>query len=206
MMTTALKEVRQPAQDGGCGAAELLFRLQMEQFEHDERYHREIARLNMHHRLNHMALHFAKYAGKLVEADDDREKIQKTVTDTFIIALSCSNTLNFRMWDRVRPSSDAVAEDLVNLGWQLQEAVGGAPTGTAELARWVTVAAGRMAAACEKVDHLEPYPFRQAIEESVANLVKGCFVFASPQGWDLARLVRGRLQGVKEKSILHGYL
>src|SRR5260221_65663 len=39
----------------GMAAGKLMFELQVEQHHHDETYHREIARLPMHHRLNHMA-------------------------------------------------------------------------------------------------------------------------------------------------------
>ena len=38
-------------------AADELFALQVAQLKHDEYYHREIARLTVHARLNHMALH-----------------------------------------------------------------------------------------------------------------------------------------------------
>jgi hypothetical protein len=42
-------------------SAEQLLALQISQLEHDEFFHKEITRLNVHQRLNHMVLHFAKY-------------------------------------------------------------------------------------------------------------------------------------------------
>ena len=206
MMAYPLKNPAEPIDNGRCGAEEVLFQLQLEQFEHDEKYHREIARLSVHHRLNHMALHFAKYAGKLIEFKGEPKEVEKTVTDTFIIALSCANILNFKIWDKIRPQGYMAAEDLEELGWQLQTAVEVVPEDTDTLIRQVTVAAGRMAAACEKVDHLEPYPFRETIEQSVASLATSAIVVAVLRSWGLAGLVRNRLSFVKEKSILHGHI
>jgi hypothetical protein len=48
-----------------------LRQLQVEQFSHDETYHREIARLPVQQRLTHMTLHFAKYVGRLLADDSD---------------------------------------------------------------------------------------------------------------------------------------
>ena len=48
-------------------AADELFALQIAQLKHDEFYHREIARLTVHARLNHMALHLCKYVGQLAD-------------------------------------------------------------------------------------------------------------------------------------------
>ena len=42
-----------------------LFTLQLEQLKHDEKYHRDIHVLPLHQRMNHMALHFAKYSGRI---------------------------------------------------------------------------------------------------------------------------------------------
>ena len=76
-----------------------LARLQWEQFEHDEKYHREIARLTVQDRLKHMALHFAKYSGGLAAGPDEAE-LRRLVTDIFVIALSSANILNVRLADR----------------------------------------------------------------------------------------------------------
>src|ERR1700692_2758213 len=76
----------------------MLFELEVEQHHHDETYHREIARLSLHHRLNHMALHFSKYVGKLAAARDSAA-MTSTFVDTFIIAMSTANILNVKLWD-----------------------------------------------------------------------------------------------------------
>src|SRR5438128_2686877 len=89
-------------------AADELFALQVAQLKHDEFYHREIARLTVHARLNHMALHFAKYVGHLasaIEANDQR-LIRRTITDAFVITLSSANTLNLSLGATISFASD----------------------------------------------------------------------------------------------------
>jgi len=83
-------------------ARNTLFELQVEQHHHDENYHREIARLSLHQRLNHMALHFAKYAGK-VAATTDPDGLTRVYVDVLIIALSTANILNIKLWDLLEP-------------------------------------------------------------------------------------------------------
>jgi hypothetical protein len=64
--------------------------LQRAQFDHDERFHREITRLSIEARLKHMALHFCKYTGRfaaVVHSPEDSSLRSKTITDTFIISL-----------------------------------------------------------------------------------------------------------------------
>lgn len=160
--------------------------LQFEQFKHDEVYHREIARLNTQDRLKHMALHFAKYAGNLAESRDG-EMLRKTVTDTLIIAVSTANTLNLRLSDVV-----GTPERLVAHGRTFAEIL--------------AINAGRMAAACEKLDHLEDFAFRPVIRESIVTLVQAAVEEAERKGWTITQMVCDRLAGVKQKMIFHGRL
>lgn len=173
--------------ENGCSSRALnLDQIQLEQFKHDEMYHREIARLSTQDRLKHMALHFAKYAGNLAEADADEAAIKKTVIDTFIIAVSTANILNLRLSDVVQQG------DSNDCGFGF--------------ARTLTIRAGKMAAACEKLDHLEDFPFRPTIRESAVALIEAAAREAVIRGWDIADLVRLRLAGVKQKMIFHGQL
>lgn len=165
-----------------------LDQLQLEQFEHDETYHREIARLPVQNRLRHMTLHFAKYSGNFAEAQavDDEEAIQRIATDVFIIGLSTANILNFRL-------SEALAHE-------------GKETGEIDrpsLATSLAIHAGRMAAACEKLDHLEDFPFRPAIRAATEKLVQAAIDFAEMRNWNLRHLVQIRLKPIKEKFIHH---
>ena len=205
-MNVNLRPVSSETRDEACGAKDQLFQLQVEQFDHDEKHHREIARLDTHHRLSHLALHFAKYAGQLIEVGDDEEKIRKLTTDIFIIALSCSNILNVRMYEKLQPANHSTSENLIDLGWEIHESVPEPVASTESLIQSTTIFAGRIAAACEKLDHIEDYPFRRTIEDSVVNLAKGVLMYASANRWDLMMLVRDRLQCVKEKFFLHSHV
>ena len=128
--------------------------VQFAQFEHDEKYHREISRLPMQDRLRHMALHFAKYSGRLQDSPDD-ELFDRVATDTLVIAISCANILNIDLSER-------------RLGDESESA------SRAEFARRLTVAAGRMAGACERLDHVEDFPFRSALADEVLNILSAC--------------------------------
>jgi hypothetical protein len=173
--------------EGALDTRRALHDLQLEQFNHDEKYHREIARLSVQDRLRHMALHFAKYAGNLAEAQGDWAKIQRVVTDVFIIGTSCANTLNVRLPDVLPPPHSAEDDGDVN-----------------SFATVLTINAGRMAAACERLDHLEDFPFRPTIRDAAVALIDQAIRFAEAQGWDLPALARARLARVKEKMIFHG--
>ena len=100
--------------------AATLNELQWEQHQHDEQYHREIARLTVHERWKHMALHFAKYAGNLVGDVDNDERLQRAVIDTFVIALSTSNTLNIRASELVSRGTLAVVTGRESAGRKLK--------------------------------------------------------------------------------------
>lgn len=162
-----------------------LDRLQWQQFEHDEKYHREIARLTVQDRLKHMALHFAKYAGGLADSPEDGA-VRRLVTDIVVIAISSANILNLRLSDQHNALRSARKDS--------------------ELATAITIGAGRMAAACEKMDHLEAFPFRERISESVLELLSQALTYAEAKDWDVEGMVAARLQPVKEKSIFFGKL
>lgn len=158
--------------------------VQLAQFKHDEKYHREISRLTVQDRLRHMALHFAKYAGRLQEDCADLT-FKRMATDALIIAISSANTLNIDLTakglDRV--SSNATREAFT---------------------KRLAIAAGRMAGACERLDHLEDFPFRAAITAEVLSILSACIDLFDAEGWELAEERENRLAPVKAKSIFHG--
>ena len=161
-----------------------LSELQWEQHQHDEQYHREIVRLTVHERWKHMALHFAKYAGNLIGSVDNNDRLQRAVVDTFIIALSTSNTLNIR-------ASDLICRSDVT-------AVTGEEVFDAHV-----VGAGRMAAASEKLDHIEAVDFRGEVTAAISDLLAASVTLATSVHWSLDELVRARLGAVKRKWIHH---
>ncbi len=188
--------------------SEELFQFQLEQFRHDEIYHREISRLTVHQRLNHMALHFSKYAGQIAEichsADD--EQLQRTITDTFIIGLSSANSLNMRIADQIKECKKASVCDLVELGAVLAKREDVENFDPVWFLKAMAISSGRMAKGCESIDHLEAYPFNERIRENVVEICKTALIAASLQNLDLACMVHTRLAGVKERLIFHGHL
>lgn len=187
-MDRELGDLAETAVSNWMPADEAGFRtIQLEQFRHDERFHREITRLAVKERLTHMALHFAKYAGYLAEGVDDAS-YKRVVTDIFVIGVTTANSLNVRLFDALQLRGPIHARNVD------------------DLTQIVTINAGRMAAACEKLDHLESFPYRQTVQDAAVALVAVAICVANQHGWDVRELVRDRLQPVKEKSIFYGDL
>lgn len=182
-------------------ATKTLLNLQVEQHRHDELYHREIARLSLHQRLNHMALHFAKYAGK-ISTTTDRQELQRVFVDSLVIALSTANILNVHLGELLQLESK---ENLGLMEFGLATA-GEHPefADPAKALRPFVAAAGRIAGACEKIDHLEEVNFRSELRGGIAQLSAISVATLAAQGIDPAAAVRERLQGVKKRLKLHG--
>ena len=199
-MTSMTNHTRPKANRGT--ARELLFEMQVEQHDHDERYHREIARLSLHQRLNHMALHFAKYAGKAASARDLRETVPVYV-DVLIIALSSANILNVELWDAMEPKNREFP-GLLAFGRTLASDMPAQMQDRDLLLKETVIASGRMASACEKIDHLEDISFRREIGASIAKLGGISLAVISHHGLDPVQAVRERLSDVKRRLKLHG--
>ena len=183
-------------------AKKILFELQVEQHHHDEKYHREIARLSVHQRLNHMALHFAKYTGKIA-ASSDPATLLPVYVDVLVISLSTANVLNIELWDLLG-QDDQESPGLLAFGRLLAVGLIGEAEDHALLVRKTAVASGRIAAACEKIDHLEEISFRAEIRNGIAQISALSLAYISSQGIDAARAIRHRLETVKQRLKLHG--
>ncbi len=190
------------APDAVASAKAILFELQVEQHHHDEVYHREIARLSLHQRLNHMALHFAKYAGKVAAAERIEDALPVYV-DTLVIGLSMANILNAEMWGILSPANQEYL-GLLPFGRALARQIGTDLEGRAELLRTTAIAAGQVAAACEKIDHLEEISFRADIKHGLSKLATISLAILAVHGIDPAAAIRSRLQSVKSRLKLHG--
>ncbi|RYG98845.1 MAG: hypothetical protein EON58_05900 [Alphaproteobacteria bacterium] len=114
--------------------------------------------------------------------------MRRLVADVFIIGVSTANSLNLRLYDLL--TVEGPSED----------------TDSQAFGRLLTIQAGRMAAACEKLDHLESFSYRQTIQDATISMVGAALSVAMARNWGIEDLVRGRLQPVKEKSIFHGDL
>ena len=199
-MTRTADHMRLVADYGS--AEKILFELQVEQHEHDEKYHREIARLSMHQRLNHMALHFAKYTGK-VAASKDPPVILSVYVDTLIIAISTANILNIELWE-VLGQHGREYPGLLAFGRSLTADMNIDAADHSALLSKTAIAVGRIAAACEKIDHLEDVSFRSEIKLGLADIAAFALAYIATAGADPAYVIRQRLGTVKQRLKLHG--
>ncbi len=140
---------------------ETLLRLQREQFAHDRRNHTDVICLCRADRLKHYGLHFAKYVGRLVRANEV-QPLNRTIVDAALVALSAANTLGQNLADKFveRAEKGSYVSDIV--------------TDLADCA-------GRFADACEKIDHLEEF----VSIANQANLDVIAWTLAAAQSADL---------------------
>jgi hypothetical protein len=184
-----------------------LLELQWQQLRHDELYHREIARLTVGDRMKHMALHLAKYVGHFAELDaqmnNDRQVLQNLV-DVYIISMSSANTVNLDLGRALHPTYGEVAS-LLELGQRLirtRDRAGNAQDFTHELA----IGVGRLAKACESLDHVEAFPFREGMQAAVLTIFETVVAETARRRIDLASASNARLDEVRGRHIFDGHL
>lgn len=194
-----------------CGSATggypTMLDLQRGQFEHDERFHREIARLSVHARLNHMALHFCKYTGQFaaVCSSGDSKLRSRTIIDSFIISLCSANTLGLSLADHISPRSRN-STNLHDLGLYLSnELCHSRKLDDPWLFAAHAVAAGKMARACEKIDHLEAFPFREVAQEAVITLTQLALMAAAAHGIELISAVQDRRNQIRSRCLIAAF-
>jgi hypothetical protein len=176
--------------------------LQREQFEHDERFHRDIARLSLHARLNHMALHFSKYTGQFALACGSNDSLlrSRTITDSFIISLCSANALNFSLNEHVAPDLGSTAT-LRDIGAHLASTLYQPDKSNYWLFAAHAVQAGRMARACEKIDHLEGFPFREELSTAVLGLCQLMIAASNIYDIELYSAVRERRRSIRNPFV-----
>src|SRR5882724_2613975 len=147
--------------------ADRLFKLQCAQLDHDEKYHKDVVILPLGERVKHMALHNTKYTGQLFDAVEkpDFARLERILTDAFIIVLATANTLN----QDLGSSLGRVAVDEGDVG-------GAGLRFAADLMRndadryWIirqfARSNGLLAKACESLDHLEDVAFKRDMCQS----------------------------------------
>lgn len=184
-------------------AATELCRFQLRQHAHDEKYHQDIWYLAYDARIKHMVLHFAKYAGKFVLAEEKRDKslLVATLIDSWIITLASANILNIRLSQSLG-LDDQDTLDLHELGDRLGKSEFPPINDLYLLAsREVGKTAGHMAKACESMDHGEAFDSRGTLERGVIHLAKLVLALANLLDVDLFPVVQKRWKEVAAKSI-----
>jgi hypothetical protein len=108
--------------------------------------------------------------------------------------------LNFDLSEHVAPHLGATAT-LRDLGFHLAEQLyPAAKLDDAWLMSAHAIHAAKMAAACEKVDHLEAFPFRNELQEAVLRLCQISLIAAYTNNLDLVSAVRERRKDIRART------
>jgi hypothetical protein len=188
--------------------AEKLLALQWNQLNHDERYHKEIVLLPVADRMKHFALHMAKYVGYFAEALElgGSALFERTLIDAFIISLASANTLNLDLGKALVGEHSAPTESVGKLGLQLAHQADMEADDRDTFLKRFARCSGRLAKACESLDHVESHPFRESMLSAVLDLSKLVVAEGALAKLDLVEGARIRHQGIEPKSIFHRYL
>ncbi|WP_254280766.1 hypothetical protein [Haloarcula marina] len=185
-----------------------LIELQKRQHDHDREHHQDIFNTSYPDRMNHYVLHFSKYVGRLSEQNSNDQEVtkhlEKTLADSFIVALAAANTLNLDIHQQIQArhgidgkTTKLLAEELNHLDKM---------DSTKEVRGWLftnlAVPAGEMANAMESLDHMEPMAVRQVLEEETMNIVEDLLIASDLISVDLGSLLEERWNEIEEESIL----
>ncbi len=179
--------------------------LQKKQLHHDELAHKDILCLPVQARIKHMVLHFAKYTGHLVEARQlqSHELLVSTVVDTWIIVLATANMLNLRLSEKLKPEGSTY-QNLHSLGQAFADSQCISPNDAYDLSLFeLGKITGRMAKACESLDHMERFASRESLEEGVIGIARLLLAVSALLRINILPLVSRRWIEVERKSIFH---
>lgn len=182
-----------------------LFALQWQQRTHDQRYHQDVLILPLGERLKHMALHNAKYAGRLLEAIDtnDSALMVRLLTDAFIITLATANTLNDNLGSALGVAGE-IEDDERTAGLMLATTLGRVEHDPLWFIKSYIKHNGGFAKACESLDHLDPVPYRQQMVDSNRALLQLLLAETAARSLALFDQYQTRLSQVERRSIFHG--
>jgi hypothetical protein len=184
-------------------AFETLTSLQARQRKHDTRAHQDIFYLPYPERIKHLTFHVAKYAGRLATPGSSQATIRQTLVDAFIIALSAADVLKINLAEALQKRAGTErCNDLSQLGRLLLKTHEEPAEPLLWYLRMLAVIGGRMAKACESLDHMEPVPYRIMLTEGVIDLCvctieAGCLLDVN-----LKEAVHQRWSKIEAESIL----
>lgn len=139
-----------------------LAKQQVNQDQHDRLAHQDIYNLPRADRIKHLALHLAKYVGRIGQSDP--LLVRKTLVDCFLIVISLVNAVDGELVGVVVPSHTVRPGDRTQ--------------------RWAEPV-GRIAKACESMDHLESVDYRSEIYAGSLDLLAHVFADADEAEVDL---------------------
>lgn len=185
-----------------------IFELQRRQKAHDQEYHYDIYTLSYPKRMNHYALHFSKYVGRLSRkypnSDQRKTQIKKTIADCFIVALAAANTLDIDLSERLSNKTSVYHAD--GAGSSAYKPSTAEPVIDEEIQDRLFAdladPAGRISNVMESLDHMEGMDTRGILETEIVNIVTILKDSAEYSGVDLDNLLDERWQEIEDESIL----
>lgn len=186
-------------------SADELITFQEDQLRHDELVHKDILCLPIQTRIKHMVLHFSKYTGHLIEAREtlNKDLLVATVVDSWIIVLASSNMLNLHLSEKLLPEK-AKYKDLQSLGLAFASSNSILCNNSYDLALFeLGKITGRMAKACESLDHMERFDSRGTLERCVIDIAQLLLAISAQLEIDLPSLLFRRWEEVERKSIFY---
>jgi hypothetical protein len=171
---------------------DFLPQLQAGQLRHDTVAHQDILHLILPRRLTHFTLHLAKYQaglhGSLIPAASPTR--QRLITDSMIIVLAAANGMKVDLRARISQSSTGSVFEANRTRTS---------TSLTDLVNGYIQSVGRMAKACEALDHLEDFPVRQVLELSVIELALTVGAISQVDGLDLKASVEKRWYEIEQE-------
>lgn len=183
-------------------AAKALRNLQARQREHDIRAHQDIYYLPYPARMKHLTFHVAKYSGRLASKSISETELTRTLVDAFIISLAAADVLHLDFSESLNKKVKIDQyPNLIDFGLALRDQ----PNKSEGLSDWyfrkVAYIAGRMAKACESLDHMEPIPYREILSESVIELCRVTITAAAIQSINLLASTGERWEIIEAQRI-----
>lgn len=139
-------------------------------------------------RMKHFALHMAKYAAYLLDADDRGDKMlaDRALIDAFAIILAIGNTLGQDL------SRDLAGRNVDTSGDDKRS--------PAPVWRAFVKETGALAKACESLDHIEDLPFKALMKQANTALAAVVLHGISQHGIDIVPAYKTRLRDVEKRS------
>lgn len=156
------------------------------QMEHDDKFHHEIFVLDISRRMNHIALHLAKYLYSLFSLPVSAPENKRAFIDSFIMIVSASNLLGISL------SINSVVDDVNN-------------TNATFIDTYIQLLAG-LAKACEATDHQEDYPIRATWNNTIQKFFSLLVREAALRNISLLEEANHRLASVEKKHPLYNTL
>jgi len=181
-------------------------KIQQRQWEHDEEFHQDIHTLSKLDRLNHYALHFSKYVGRLSHDHPEEEledQLDKTIADALIVTFAAANTLEIDLQTELEEtfgeSFDEVnewAQFLDNTGEEMEP-----PAVRDWLFNRLAMPTGEIANAIESLDHVEPMNLREILDEELIQILSFLMVASNQLSFEPVQVIENRWETIEKESI-----